>query len=884
MAKNLMKKGLAVIATSALGVAGLVVGATPAYAAGELKLESSAGTVMAVSADEAFTLKTSFVPGNSSSESALLHYKVTDVSSTPGQKQINYAANNSEGSVDEHTELTSTAIATNDSDNSAVVAGTGSADAVQYAGFAVTAASTSSTYKITVQAFIDSDGDNVMDDGEWNSNEVTITFLKHTSVGFDVTMSGVTRQSTAVQVRATSSVVNIQQMYNDATTEGSKFIVDLDDNANFGNDVDSTDVLATYDSVNKWLEADFTPAALAASESVRATMYLVNGSADGMVEIENAQVSTSSALTTRIQSVGVATIQAGAADVTVVDNMDVSDATAGTNAASFAAGSGSFAVTTAITYASGYGAGDTTVTWTVTEQGANTIQADGSVTAGGVTLVNNLSSGDDQLIRTTTGTDADGVATLVVSYAGLDAGDKFQISADIEGTTAAELTLTGVARALTTVENTNAIGTNNDSAELVFPTGADVVLTYAAVDQFGKAWTTAGGNITVTFNGNSGTGAIANGVATVAVPAFDADETGSFTTSTTTNYNGSGAGVTEPNVEVTIGTQATATAVTATGNQYITAGTYDGVLNLKDPKNADTRKGEAAPSVTASSNATITGTVTDADLNPIAANVTLSSPGAMFEADGVWSLDSITVRSTASGAYTAELYSNKAGDITVTVTAGSGSATEVLYYAAAADSKGTSLTVTAPSYVLPGSTLQIKGALTDKFGNGVDAGGTNTSAAGADFKITYTGPGLLVGTTPTSTDADGNANVNYLLGQNDSGSITVTYSYDANGDADYKDSGDLVVTKTITIGTEPAAKKVNAGSFKGYVAVYAKGYEGQRLSAKIGNDWVIVDPIVNNQENGTLHRTVDFTGAGVDITVRIYIDRVLTATIPLTTK
>ena len=82
--------------------------------------------------------------------------------------------------------------------------------------------------------------------------------------------------------------------------------------------------------------------------------------------------------------------------------------------------------------------------------------------------------------------------------------------------------------------------------------------------------------------------------------------------------------------------------------------------------------------------------------------------------------------------------------------------------------------------------------------------------------------------------------------------------------------------------SDPAS--VNAGSFKGYVAVYARGYEGQRLSAKIGKDWVIVDPIVNNQENGTLFRVTDLTGAGVEITVRIYIDGGLRATIPLTTK
>ena len=77
----------------------------------------------------------------------------------------------------------------------------------------------------------------------------------------------------------------------------------------------------------------------------------------------------------------------------------------------------------------------------------------------------------------------------------------------------------------------------------------------------------------------------------------------------------------------------------------------------------------------------------------------------------------------------------------------------------------------------------------------------------------------------------------------------------------------------------PSAQKVNAGSFKGYVAVYAKGYEGQRLSAKIGNDWVIVPALKSRFE-----RITDFTGMGYQIRVRIYIDRVLEATINLTTK
>jgi hypothetical protein len=78
------------------------------------------------------------------------------------------------------------------------------------------------------------------------------------------------------------------------------------------------------------------------------------------------------------------------------------------------------------------------------------------------------------------------------------------------------------------------------------------------------------------------------------------------------------------------------------------------------------------------------------------------------------------------------------------------------------------------------------------------------------------------------------------------------------------------------------AQKVNAGSFKGYVALYAKGYEGQRMSAKVGNDWVIV-PAIPAATND-LFRAVEFVGAGVEISVRLYIDRVLVATIPLLTK
>jgi hypothetical protein len=54
------------------------------------------------------------------------------------------------------------------------------------------------------------------------------------------------------------------------------------------------------------------------------------------------------------------------------------------------------------------------------------------------------------------------------------------------------------------------------------------------------------------------------------------------------------------------------------------------------------------------------------------------------------------------------------------------------------------------------------------------------------------------------------------------------------------------------------------------------------MSAKVGNDWVVVPSIPASTND--LFRAVKFVGAGVEISVHIYIDRALVATIPLLTK
>jgi len=79
-----------------------------------------------------------------------------------------------------------------------------------------------------------------------------------------------------------------------------------------------------------------------------------------------------------------------------------------------------------------------------------------------------------------------------------------------------------------------------------------------------------------------------------------------------------------------------------------------------------------------------------------------------------------------------------------------------------------------------------------------------------------------------------------------------------------------------------SSQKITVGSFKGYVAIYAMGYEGQRLTAKIGNDWVIVPSVPASMND--IYRWVEPTGFGVDCKVRVFIDRVLVKIVYLTTK
>jgi hypothetical protein len=260
--------------------------------------------------------------------------------------------------------------------------------------------------------------------------------------------------------------------------------------------------------------------------------------------------------------------------------------------------------------------------------------------------------------------------------------------------------------------------------------------------------------------------------------------------------------------------------------------------------------------------------------------VVVSAPGLIFKTDAATTTysDSINLRAGSGGAYSFSVTSLKAGTFTMTLTNGSDVTTSLLVVPTASQDAGRSISFDTTN-IVPGKTRIVTGTVYDANGNPVATSGDAT------ITVTFAGTaGIPVGSMPTETDVNGNFQVSVLTSAQDSGTFTITAVYNKDGAATAT-ADKVSKVQSITVGAEgssstPSAdQKVNAGSFKGYVAIYAKGYEGKRLSAKVGNDWVVAAALASNFE-----RIVDFTGAGYTIAVRIYIDRVLVDTITVTTK
>jgi hypothetical protein len=328
-----------------------------------------------------------------------------------------------------------------------------------------------------------------------------------------------------------------------------------------------------------------------------------------------------------------------------------------------------------------------------------------------------------------------------------------------------------------------------------------------------------------------------------------------------------------------------------------------------------------ASGIATAASVAITGNVLDVNgVGQPGAAVVLKADGVLFRDASNYALGEITTYANEYGAFSVTVFAHMVNTTgaTVSITSGTVSDSTLLktYLPNGINDENLAFSWNMPAELVKNTTYAVVATLTDKWGNPINANDTDEAVGGTDFGVAFTGTGSIevngVGTTVYKDfNAKGQSTV-FVRSIKDiagPGAVSATISGDSEyntidaatlstlGTVDAANAVDdtatvwdetlwastLAVERDVKdVATATSDQKVNAGSFKGFVALYAKGYEGQRMSAKVGNDWVIVPSIP--AATNDLFRAVEFVGAGVDISVRIYIDRVLNATIPLLTK
>ena len=820
MSKNLTRKGLALGALVALGSS--VIAGTPATAAPTaLNTTSAFGTSTTGVLGQYFTLATSVVGGSANDTvkyfvegvaaanvSATARF-VTDLSVATGT--TNYATTTAvETSVDADAKQTSY------STGAAWVAGNYHQLALKVDSTNVTA-----TTSVKVTPYLDSVvADNKPGAGELVGTPVTINFVKGSELTATPTITAPVGAKATATV-AISGGVNVEQFR--AAADGGHAetpftVLFKQDGADFGSAVN-----AFYNTTDKVLALE------SASNTTAGKIYGATAKINGTDSASAAAVTATAGKAQSLSGVAVA--------------KGTSYAATGANSSSnvIRSGAGSISASTTVTAVSGESKAGQKVTFTVTEFSANALAAGGSVSAGGKTLTN-AASGTTEKFTVEVTSDADGKATLPITYTGLADGNKISVSATAVGASAS---VSATAIDLTAQDSvaTAIVDLVQDTATSITPVrsiakAGTFSIAYKVVDQFGQTPTgsfrvavtntnaitspsittpvaVSAGAVTVTGTDNNTADDVYEVVATLQKLGSDG----------TTWSNVGSVAETSTISAGTVGTPA-ALSITASATDNVTrAGqTLVGGNTVLEQSSVD----RTAPS----GSETLTTVVTSATGAVVAgAAVTYTAAGVLFKAGNTYGLGSITVYTNASGSTGAvNIYSNLSGKSTITVTSGSATKTQDITWAAVTTG-GSAWTITAPANLLPGQTLKVSAVLKDKYGAVVNT-------ASGDVKVVYTGAGFVTATLPTETDADGAISFTVLLGASDVGTATAKFIYEgANGTLEETTSNDdVVATATITIGaapvTAPAATAAVSGS-TGKFFVSATNAGGKKVVVKV---------------------------------------------------
>ncbi len=888
MSKNLTRKSLAFGALVALGSS--VIAGAPAFAA-DTTLVPSLGTSTKMIAGEAFELTASLASNIPTSNISQLRFKVESASGVAlSAISIAGTALTSSNDIDYAT-TGSTAEAFGASDTSAVF-GLSSLSNVSYAKLSIaTAAGSSSSW--TVSSWLDSNNDGLVNGSETASSS-PVSFVKQADVTSAITITAPVEGDTIVTAGVRFNDINNEQLTN--TKVGLKFTKG-DDTALSSNNANVRKTVAAWDATNGFVAAATADAALAKDTAVKVQAFYED-SALTYADAEKIGAAQTASVTAR----KLATFTAA-----VVRSATAKDSGTGTAAsllnkafeAKVTAKDGS---TTPVAVANVPVTVKvaTTASLSGTAGSVVSLTVNGKVYTDSTKLPGTATTGDAKVATTT---DASGVAKVAIST---------------EGFTNQTITVTFYAenfssQVVVTPEaatySAYALASNGNVATTV--DGTAVSIPVAVYDQFGGVPADEY-DVRAVFD-SAATTAQATTAATTATSTNVALVGGKATLSILDNGTGEGVNVYDITVEKRQAgggysgqiTQASSAAtisnfavqiqsaaslvpglvtITGSGTLNSTSKVHEitgASLELADFGSYDERavlgtEPDLNATVNIAGNVKTLATATSAAALIDGTKVVLSGAGLQFKAtvDGkkVYATDSITVYTNGSGAFDVVVSSNKAGAQTVKVVAGAVSQDVSITFAAAAQGTGTSLVVTAPATVAPGRTLEVSALLTDKYGNPV------VEARTTNVVISYEGPGLVVGTLPTTFGTDGVAKFRVLLGAGDSGSAVATFKY-SDADSDFTDTTDIVKTATVSIAAaavvEPTSK---IGTANSRVYVNVKDGKGSVVSVKIGAKWFTRSALNNDY-------TLSFKAKKKSkVSVKVYVDGDLSSSKTITVK
>ena len=716
--------------------------------------------------------------------------------------------------------------------------------------------SVSPAVAITVTPFLDLDKDGVKDNGEPEGTAMTINFVPWSALGSVVSMT----QPVAGGFGATASWSVTKGVVNWTQLNG-QFAISISHTAETHTSAaGGTDSAAITIALLTAATGASASSTAQGNYSVSFTTGTVEYTTSGVIHSLSASVMYSGGGGTN-GNLGVANIIASSPVYTVTP-LDVSAVTispvAGSNITQTGAGAADARLNSAFSLnAYGYSLSSavrapvaTAFTVSAVSAGLD-FDADSGVILNGTTYTSRgtflgagftLASGTTTVAVSTFGQDGEGTVT-------------FNITSQYKSATML-LTIKGTVQTV-----------NYAPANVAGLAGAAKTFTMTAYDQWGLASVRSDQRIaaSVLVSGSTSTtvsAAVANGVASVTVTPPAAKTGSGVVTFTLQTFNQS----TQAWDNVSGGTD------TATWNIYTYASGTDGFTTNTVSISSSISYGVAL---------SWSGTVTIGVVNSFS-DVLVSAPGLMIrnaDAVSVTASDTLTIAANTK-LLNVQFTSRLAGSYTVTFTTGAASTTSLVVIQAAAGSAGSTLTFDKTS-IAAGTTTTIVGTLKDVNGNPVQTADTTDGAAAA-VSVAWTGKGLPFGNSTTmETDAAGQLTFYVLVLSGEVGDAAIS--------ATYKPAGATVSTKNITVvqavavgkaaATAAADQKVNVGSFKGYVALYAKGYAGQKMTAIVAGKWIKVDALASNFE-----RVVRYTGAGYTITTKIYIDGVLTGTFSTVTK